>query len=134
MKFDHPTSFAQVVDSASSHDFLDFKLSSDDSIMDVMASINNPKDEVTHQSSFPDLEQPRVNMMSSSSGLGEFVETPSKIPNLDPFLPRLYFLELTVKFFSPPSIEDLRFVPPSCLDGHHQGATISHETTHNKYL
>jgi hypothetical protein len=37
---------AWVVDSPSSHDFLDIEFPSDKAILDVMASIDEPKDEV----------------------------------------------------------------------------------------
>jgi hypothetical protein len=57
-----------------------------------------------------------------------------KLPSLDPFPPRLSFSELATEFSAIPSIEDLCFVLPSCLDGSHQGASIAHKTTHDEYL
>jgi hypothetical protein len=52
-----------------------------------MNSIENPMDDMTHQSSFPNLEQMRVIMMSLNLILEEVVGTFSTPPSLDPFLP-----------------------------------------------
>jgi hypothetical protein len=100
-----------------------------------MASIENPKEDEHHQESIlPSLELMRVDMMSLDPRLGEFVGTPSETPSLDPFPPRLSFSELATELSASPSIEDSCFVPPLCLDGSHQGASLAHETTHNEYL
>jgi hypothetical protein len=64
MECDQPTSPVPVVDSPRSYDFLDTKLSLEEAILEVMFSIENPKDEVMHRSYFPDTELMRVNMMS----------------------------------------------------------------------
>jgi hypothetical protein len=53
MECDQPTPPTWVVDSPSSHDFLDTEFPSDKAILDVMASIDKPKDEVMHRSYFP---------------------------------------------------------------------------------
>jgi hypothetical protein len=80
MECDQPTPPTWVVDSLSSHDFLDIEFPSDKAILDVMASIDNPKDEVMHRSYFPDSEPMRVSMMSLDPGLGEFVGASSRPP------------------------------------------------------
>jgi hypothetical protein len=48
MECDIPTSPKWVVDSPHSHDFLDTKFPSKETILEVMASIENPKDEMMH--------------------------------------------------------------------------------------
>jgi hypothetical protein len=73
-------------------------------------------------------------MMSCDLKMGGFSQTSSRPPSLDPFPPRLCFLELAIEFSTTPSIEDSRFVIPSCLDGSHQGVSLARETTHNEYL
>ena len=55
-------------------------------------------------------------------------------PSIDPFPPWLSFLELSIEFSDPFPIEYLCFIPPSCLDDHHQGAILAHETTHDESL
>jgi hypothetical protein len=72
--------------------------------------------------------------MSFNLGLGAFFGESSEIPSLDHFQPQISFSKLATKFFPLNHIEDQCFVPHLCLDGHHQGATIAHETTHNEYL
>jgi hypothetical protein len=64
MEYDHPTPPAWVIDSLSSHDFLDNKFPSNKAILDAMASIDKPMDEKTHLSSFPDSEPMRVSVKS----------------------------------------------------------------------
>jgi hypothetical protein len=49
MECDKATPPKWVVDSLHSHDFLDNKFPSEESIMEVMDSINEPKDEMVHQ-------------------------------------------------------------------------------------
>jgi hypothetical protein len=73
-------------------------------------------------------------MMSLDTRLGAFAGAPNRPPSLGPFHPWISFSELTTKFFSSPSIEDSCFILPLCLDGSHQGGSITHETTHNEYL
>jgi hypothetical protein len=48
MDCDQPTFPIRVFDSLNSHDFLDTNLPSKEAILEVMASIENPKDEVMH--------------------------------------------------------------------------------------
>jgi hypothetical protein len=48
MGCDQPTPPVWVVDSPSAHDFLDSKLPPDEDILDIMDSIDDLKDEVTH--------------------------------------------------------------------------------------
>jgi hypothetical protein len=127
--------YVWVVDSLSSHDFLDTKFPSEEAILEVMASIDKPREDENHHTFLlPDLELMRVNMMSLDSKLGALAGTSSRPPSLDPFPPWLSFSELATKFSAIPSIEDLCFVLPSCLDGSHQGASIAHKTTHDEYL
>jgi hypothetical protein len=76
MECDQPTPPIWVVDSPSSHDFLDIEFPSEEAILEVMASIENPKDEVMHQSSFPDLEPMRVSMMSLDPDWGNLLGHP----------------------------------------------------------
>jgi hypothetical protein len=134
MECDHPTLLVWFVDSPSSHDFLNTELPSKEAILEAMASLDNPKDRMNHQSSLPDLELMRVSMMSIDLRLGEFTGESSRPPSLDPFLPQISFLELSTEFYASLSIEDLCFVPPSCLDGSHQGVVIAQKTTHDEYL
>jgi len=102
MECNPPTPHIQVIDSPNSHDFLDTELPSKDFILEFMSSIDNPMDEVMHRSFFPFLELMRVIMTSLNRGLGEFVWSSSEIPSLDPFLPRLSFLELSTEFSTSP--------------------------------
>ena len=87
----------------------------EEAILEVMASIENPKDEVMHQSSFPYSEQTRVDMMSCDPRLGAFSREPSTPPSLDPFPPWLSFSKLSTELFSTPYIKYLHFLLPSCL-------------------
>jgi hypothetical protein len=73
-------------------------------------------------------------MMSCDPILVEFSWESSRPPSLDPFPPWLYFSKLSTEFYDTPSIEDSRFILPSCLDGSHQGYSLYRETTHNEYL
>jgi hypothetical protein len=82
----------------------------------------------------PDLEPTRLNTMSSNLRLGTLVGTSSRLPSFDPFLPWIYFSKLATKLYASPPFEDSFFVPPSCLDGSHQGAFIAHKTTNVEYL
>jgi hypothetical protein len=91
MECDQTYPHIQVVDSLHSHDFLDTELPLEESILEFMASIENPKDEVMHQSSFFYSKQMRVSMMILDSRLGEFFGASSIPPSLDPFPPRLFF-------------------------------------------
>jgi hypothetical protein len=52
MECDQPTPPIRVVDSLSSHDILDTKFPSEEAILEVMASIENPKDDVNHRESY----------------------------------------------------------------------------------
>jgi hypothetical protein len=49
MEFDQTTSPVWIVDSLSSHDFLDIESPFDKAILDIMASLDKPKDEVMNQ-------------------------------------------------------------------------------------
>lgn len=102
--------------------------------MEVMASIDEPKDEMMHQSSSPDLEPTRVSTMSLDQGLGALARASNRPSSLDPFPPWLSFSELATKLSISPFVHDSHFIRPSRLDGHHQGASISHDTTHDEYL
>jgi hypothetical protein len=48
MEYDHPTLPTWVVESPSSYDLLNFKISKDEAIIKVMASFVNPKEYVKH--------------------------------------------------------------------------------------
>jgi hypothetical protein len=91
MECDQPTLPIRVVDSPISHEILDFEFPSKEDILDITTSIEDPKDEVMHQSFFPHLEYMRFSMMSLDLRLGEFVGKPSDTHSLDPFQPRLSF-------------------------------------------
>jgi hypothetical protein len=123
-----------VVDSLISHDFLDTEFAPDKAILDVMDSIFDPKDEMTHQSSCPNLELLRFIMISLDPRLGEFVGVSNRPPSLDHFIPLLYFLELYTDFSATPSYAYFCFVPPSFPYENNQGATIAHKTSHDEYL
>jgi len=51
MECDQPTLPEQVVDYPSSHEFCDFELPSKEAILDVMASIDKPKENDNHHES-----------------------------------------------------------------------------------
>jgi hypothetical protein len=135
MECDQTTPPTRDVDSPSSHDILDLELPSKEAIWEVMASIYKPKEGENHrESTLPSLELMRVDMMSLDLRPGALVGTSNRPPSLDPLQPWIYFSELAIEFSTTPSLEDLRFVLPSCLDGSHQGAFVAHETTHDEYL
>jgi hypothetical protein len=134
MECDQPTLPKWVVDSPSLHDFLDIESLSNKAILDIMDSIDGPQDEMIHRSSSLDSEPMRFNMRSLDPQLGAFVGASSRPPSLGPFPHCLSFSELTIEFSTNPSIEDSRFIPPLHIDEHHQGASISHETTHYEFL
>jgi hypothetical protein len=134
MDCDNPTPPIWVVDSPSSHDFLDNELPSEEAILEVMSSLDKPTDEVMHPSYFLSFELTIVIMASLNTGLGEFVGASIETPNIDPFPPWLSFSKLATKLFVSPSIEYLHFVPPSCVDGCHQGDNVAQETTYDEYL
>jgi hypothetical protein len=116
MECDQPTPPIQVVDSPSSHDSLDFELPLENTILEVMASTYKAREDENHRESIlPSLEPTRVSMMSFNLGLGEFIETSSETPSIDPFPPRISFSELATKFSATPSIEDSCFVLPYVL-------------------
>jgi len=48
MECEHATLLTWVDDSPRSHEIIDFEFPSDEAILDVMASIDKPKDEVMH--------------------------------------------------------------------------------------
>jgi hypothetical protein len=65
MEFDQPTPPTWVFDSLRSHDFLDIEFPSDEAILEVMASIDKPREDEHHRESIlPDLEPMRVIMMN----------------------------------------------------------------------
>jgi hypothetical protein len=110
---DQPSLPIRVVESLKSHDFLDTKLPSKEAILEVMASIDNPKEEKNHLTLLlPDLGLMRVNTMSLDLRLGALPGTSNRPPSFDPFSPRLSFSELATKFSAIPHIEDLCFVLP----------------------
>jgi hypothetical protein len=133
MECDQPTPLVQFVDSPSSHDILDFEFPLEETILEVMASIDKPKEYEDH-SILPDLKPMRVSMMSIDSRLGTFVGESSRPPSLNPFLPQIYFSKLATELSASPSIEDSHFITPSHLDGSYHRASIAHQTTHDEYL
>jgi hypothetical protein len=135
MECDHPTLPIWVVDFPSLHDILDSELPSDEAILEVIASIDNPREGENHQESMlPNLELMRIYIMSFDLGLGTLTGTSSETPSLDLVPHWLSFSELATELSATPSIEYSCFVLPSCLDGFHQGASLTCETTHNEYL
>jgi hypothetical protein len=131
---DLPTPLEWVVNSLCSHDFIDIEFPLEEAILEVMDSIENPKDEVMNRSYFHDLEPTRVSTMSLDPGLGEFVGASRRPLSLDPFLPQLSFSKLSIEFSSSRYTKDLCFVPPLHLVGHYKGVVIAHETTHDEYV
>jgi hypothetical protein len=86
LECDQPSLSTRVVESLSSHNFLDIVLPSEEAIPGFMASINKPgEDENHHTFLLHNLELMRVNTMSNDLRLGEFVGVSSEIPSLDPF-------------------------------------------------
>jgi len=85
MKCDKHTLTIQVVDSLCSHNFLYTEFPLDKAILDVMTSIVEPKDEVTHQSSCPNSKPMTVIMMRIDPKLGAFVGESGRPPILGPF-------------------------------------------------
>jgi hypothetical protein len=69
-----------VFNSSNSHDVLDIEFPSNKAILDVMASLNNPKYEVMYQSYYPNLELMRVRMMSLDLRLIEFIRAYKQNP------------------------------------------------------
>ena len=53
---------------------------------------------------------------------------------LDRFEPQISVSEFSTKLFSLNKTKDQCFVPYFCLDEHHQGYAITHETTHVECL
>jgi hypothetical protein len=99
MEYDQPTPPIWVVDSPHSHDSLDFEFPSDEAILEVMASVDKPKEDVMHRSSIlPYLEQMRVNMMICDSRQGAFSRASSEMLRLDHFEPQISFLELATNY------------------------------------
>jgi hypothetical protein len=66
--------------------------------------------------------------------LGEIAEETNRASNIGHFRHWLSFSELVANFYALPSYKYFCFVPTSFLDGNHQGASISHETTHYECL
>jgi len=66
-----PTLLVRVVNSLCSHDFLDTNFPSEEAILEVMDSIENPKDEMMNRSCYPNLESIRFSTMSLDTILGE---------------------------------------------------------------
>jgi hypothetical protein len=125
MEYDQPTPPIWVVDSPSLHDFLDFKFPSDEAILEIMDFIDNPKKYVKHRSSILSDSKPmRVNMMICDPGMGD----------IDLFMPWIYCSKISFKFSSLNQTEYQCFIHHLCLDGNHQGAIITCETTHNEYF
>jgi hypothetical protein len=92
MECDKPTPPIRVVDSLSSHDSLDFEFPLEEAILEVVASINNPREDENHQESIlPSLDLMIFNMMSLDPGLGEFIGASNSPPSLEPFPLWLYF-------------------------------------------
>jgi hypothetical protein len=99
MECHQPTPPVRFFDSLCSHDILDFELPSEEAILEVMASIENPKDEVMHQSYFIDLEPMKVIMMSFNLGMGAFVGASNTLPILIIFYLRYIFQNLPLIYF-----------------------------------
>jgi hypothetical protein len=105
MECDQPTPTTRVVDCFHSHDLLDTDLPPNEAILEVMASIDKPKEDEHHRESIiPDLEQMRVSMMSLYLILGSFARASSRPLSLDPFSPWLYFSKLTFESSTFPSL------------------------------
>jgi hypothetical protein len=135
MECDIPTLLEWVVDSTSSHDILDFEFPSKEAILDIMASIDNPKEAKNYRESILlDLEPPRVTIMILDPGLGAFVGDFSSPTILYPFFPWLYFSKISIELFSSPSLKYSHFILPSCLYGANHGVSLSNDTTHNEYI
>jgi hypothetical protein len=134
MECDQPTPPIWVVDSLISHDILDFEFPSEEAILEVMASIEIPKDEVIIKTILLYFGTMRVNMMSLDLDWGHLVGNPINLLVLTLFFLGLSFSKLSTEFFTTPSIEDSHFILPSCLDGSHQGDSLAHKTTHDEYL
>jgi len=135
MECDQPTLLEWAVNSLSSHDILYFEFPLEETILEFMASIDNPRDGENHQESIlPSLEPVRVNMRSLDPRLGSFARESIRPPIIDPFHPWLSFSQLSTKFSTFTSFEYFCFVPPSCLDGSHQGVVVSQKTTPDQYL
>jgi len=49
MEYNQPTSSNWAVDSPRSHDSLDFEFPLDEDILEVMASVDNPKEDTMHR-------------------------------------------------------------------------------------
>jgi hypothetical protein len=73
-------------------------------------------------------------MMNLDLGLEAFTRASSRTPSIDPFPPWLLFSYVSTKFFASPSIKNSCFVLHLGLDGPHQGASIAHENTRDKYI
>jgi hypothetical protein len=122
-----PSPPIRVFESLNSQYFIDTKYPSKEAILEVMASIDNPREDENHHTFLlPNLELMRVNTMSFDLKLGALAGTSSRPPSLDHFPPRLSFSELSNEFFAIPYLKDICFVLPSCLDGSHKGYFIAH--------
>jgi hypothetical protein len=73
-------------------------------------------------------------MMIRDPRLGALARESNIPPSLTPFPPWIYFSKVSIKFYASHYLEDFHFVPPSCLDGSHQGDIVAHNTTHDEYL
>jgi hypothetical protein len=102
MDCDPPNPFTWFIDSLSSHNFLDTEFPSNNTILNFMDSIDNPKDQMMHQSYFPHSELMRISMMSLDKGLGVFVGAPHRPPSID-----LFFLRYCFSKFPPSSLFSL---------------------------
>jgi hypothetical protein len=132
---DHLTLLVWVADSLGSHDFLDTKFPLEEAILEDIDFIDKPwKDEHHRESILPDLELKRVSIMSSNMRLGALARTSSRPLSFDPFSPQISFSELATEYSAFPLFEDSCCLPPSCIDGSHQEAFITHKTIHVEYL
>jgi hypothetical protein len=131
---DQPSPPLWVVDPLSSHDFLDTKFPSKESILEVMASIDKPREDENHHTFLPDLELMIINIMSLASKMGALTRTSIQLPSLDPFPPQISFSKLANEFYTTSSIKDSCFLLPSCLVGSYQGYSIAHKTTRDEHL
>jgi hypothetical protein len=69
--------------------------------------------------------------MSFDLGQGAFSRSSSEMPILEQFVPHITFSDLATEFSTLNHVEDECLVPHSCIDGHHQGVVIVHETAHH---
>jgi hypothetical protein len=109
---------------------LNLEFSLDESIHEVMATIDKIWEDMHHRSYFlPKLEYLEVGMQILVSGQGAFSESSSEILSLNQIESMIPFLELAIELSTAIHAKDKCLIPFPCLYGHHQGDTIAPETT-----